>query len=193
MTLNINDYEEASKILTSSQSLGEQCFPSLIAQEDVQDLYRVECKVLNIFDDHDSEKDRNKIEEATELAMDKLYPSSHPPSASGTLKRKGNTLASEEEIIFNRRKTEAYGASASPALHSKRLPSSGPSTLRPSTSGTFQKKTRPSITQFDDKEDNTSDEGMSEGFDFDFGLKGDTSSEEESTSFAKSIKKQTGN
>ena len=111
MTLNINHYEEANKILTSSQSFGEPCLPSLIALEDMQDLYRVDCKVLNIFDVHDSEKDRNKIEEA----MDKLF-----------------LLSS-------------YGASAF-------LPNSGLSTLRPSTSGTLQKKTRPSITGFEELE-----------------------------------------
>ena len=72
MTLNVSQYEERGKKITSSHSLGEECMPSLISLEDVQNLYRVECKVLNVFD-HDGEKDRNKIEEATELAMDNLH------------------------------------------------------------------------------------------------------------------------
>ena len=78
MTLNVSQYDEKSKIITPSHSLGEQCMPSLIAQEDIQHLYRVVCKV--IFNGHDGEKDRNKMEEDTELdKLDLPSPLTHKP------------------------------------------------------------------------------------------------------------------
>ena len=53
-TLNISKYDESSKIITCSNSLGDHPVSTLIAQENVQDLYRIECKVLNYIDDNTS-------------------------------------------------------------------------------------------------------------------------------------------
>ena len=61
LPLNISKYDESSKIFTCSNSLGDQPMSALIAQENIQDLYRIECKVLNYIDDNNSEEGKTKI------------------------------------------------------------------------------------------------------------------------------------
>ena len=57
MTLNISKYDEPSKTIACSNSLGDQCSWRPIIQEAVQELYRIECKLLNYIDDHGTDGD----------------------------------------------------------------------------------------------------------------------------------------
>ena len=59
--LNISQYNESSKIITCSNSLGNQPLISLIALKEVHNLYRIGGKVLNYIDDHEREKNKRKI------------------------------------------------------------------------------------------------------------------------------------
>ena len=59
---HISKYDELSKIITCSNSFGDQPMSTLIAQEDVEDLYRIECKVLNYIDDNYDEEGKTEFQ-----------------------------------------------------------------------------------------------------------------------------------
>ena len=89
LPLNISKYDESSKIFTCSNSLGDQPMSALIAQENIQDLYRIECKVVNYIEDNDGEEGKTKIQTLAVREKDKLL----------STKRKTQSIQGENKFL----------------------------------------------------------------------------------------------
>ena len=127
-TLNLNKYDESSKIITCSNSLGDQPMSTLVPQKDIQALYRVGCKVLDYNDDNYSEegqKTQSYADEKLKSSFSSSFDDPGVPGPSSTSLSHGKTSTKRRTSSSSWTENESLKSwtekAPHPALHTLKL------------------------------------------------------------------------